>query len=161
MYYAKRLIWLAIAVALLGISVKFFPYHCNCLPKIPKIDIYGYKTLDAKIGSTPITLEIADTNAARELGLSKRDSMPPNTGMLFEFDNPGVYGFWMKDMKFALDMIWISPQKQIISINKNVAPESYPEAFYPPSAVSFVIEVPAGYSDAHNIQVGQNLSIGQ
>ncbi len=149
----KRLWILVVALMLLGISIKFFPYHCNCTAKTDLIQVH--------LGTTTLQAEVADTDALRSQGLSGRDSLPDDTGMLFVFGIPGKYGFWMKDMKFALDLVWISPEKKIVAIDRDVSPESYPKAFLPPTDVEYVLEVPAGFSDTHRINVGENFSIGQ
>ena len=75
--------------------------------------------------------ELADTPAIRERGLSGRVSMNSNQGMLFVFDRPGVYGFWMKDMNFPLDMVWIDRDHKVVSINSDVATSTYPDAIFP------------------------------
>ncbi|MBX4189256.1 DUF192 domain-containing protein [Candidatus Parcubacteria bacterium] len=149
----KRLWILAIAIILLGVSVKYFPYHRNCFAR--------QSVLEGSLGETGLHLEVADTEVLRSQGLSGRKGLPSNTGMLFIFETPGKYGFWMKDMKFALDMVWISPEKKIVAIDRDVRPESYPQALYPPQDVSYVVEVPAGFSKVHGINVGEKFSIGQ
>ncbi|MFA4955027.1 MAG: DUF192 domain-containing protein [Patescibacteria group bacterium] len=53
------------------------------------------------------TLEVADNDATRIKGLSGRENLAPDRGMLFIFDKPGKYPFWMKDTEIPLDIIWI------------------------------------------------------
>lgn len=60
------------------------------------------------VGNRTISLEIADTNAARLSGLSGRASLTSDAGMLFLFPRSGVYPFWMNDMLFPIDILWIS-----------------------------------------------------
>lgn len=74
--------------------------------------------------------------------------------MLFIFETPGQHGFWMKDMNFSIDIVWIDENLQIVGIDKNIAPETFPNIFYPNQLVKYVLEIPAGYSDAHRIGLG-------
>jgi uncharacterized membrane protein (UPF0127 family) len=156
----KKILLLAFMAVLLILSYKFLPYHCNCdAPAVA--EIWGYKISPIMLGSAKLTALIADTDALRAQGLSGRSSLPTDTGMLFAFQTPGTYGFWMKDMQFPLDLIWISPEKEIIAIDENATPETYPKAFLPPAPISYVVELPAGFALAHSLKVGQNFSIGQ
>src|SRR3989344_7098066 len=77
------------------------------------------KTKSLTVGSASIKVEIADTDAKRSHGLSDRQSLSENTGMLFIFPQSGIYPFWMKDMHFPLDFIWIS-QKKVVDVAENV-----------------------------------------
>lgn len=110
------------------------------------------------IGNTLIKVEVRDTEAGRELGLSGRNSLEKDHGMLFVFETPGPYGFWMKDMKFALDMIWISEDMRVVGVVRDAKPEDYPLIYNPRSDVKYVVEVPAGYSAEHGIDTGTKVS---
>lgn len=112
-----------------------------------------------RIGETDVKVEIRDTPEERTMGLSGRESLEEGTGMLFIFETPGNYGFWMKDMKFPIDIIWIDDTQRVIGVEKNAAPESYPKIFYPPREVKYVLEVPAGFSNTHSIDIGQRVSL--
>jgi len=83
------------------------------------------------IAGQDIKVDLALTEAQREQGLSGRQSLNENEGMLFVFDSPGNYPFWMKDMNFPIDIIWLSEDGSVIYIKKNALPESYPEAYGP------------------------------
>ncbi|HVV39009.1 MAG TPA: DUF192 domain-containing protein [Candidatus Paceibacterota bacterium] len=108
-------------------------------------------TKQIKVGTTTIAAEVVDNQAAREKGLSGRTSLPEGSGMLFVFEHNGDWGIWMKDMQFPIDILFISETGQVVSINANVSPDTYPEAFYPPLAVRYVLELPAGYAKKQNI----------
>jgi len=112
-------------------------------------------TKNIQVGSTTITVELATTEAEREQGLSGRASLAEGSGMLFVFDEDGDWGIWMKDMQFAIDILFLSENGSVVSINANVSPDTYdtdpPQIFYPPLAVRYVLELPAGYAAAHNI----------
>lgn len=111
------------------------------------------------IGSTAISTLIADTPELQDKGLGGRyRGLPPNTGMLFVFEKEGNYGFWMKDMNFALDIVWIDTNQKIIGIEKNVTPDTYPKVFYPPAWIKFVLELPAGFTVEQGIKIGDKFS---
>lgn len=109
------------------------------------------------IGKTKILTEVADTEILRVQGLSGRDLLPELTGKLFIFDKPGIYSFWMKDMKFPLDFIWISNNK-VVDLTEDVPypkyrSESLP-VYQPKTPVDRVLEVNAGFIKKEGIQIG-------
>lgn len=104
-----------------------------------------------------LELEIARTPEEHARGLSGRARLAENAGMLFVYEQPTLPGFWMKDMYFALDLIWIDAERRIVAVSSNIAPETYPEVFYPPSPVRYVLEVNAGWVKAHNVSVGDEV----
>lgn len=103
----------------------------------------GLRTITA--GETSFAVETVDTPAAREKGLSGRSALAEGHGLLFVFDEPGSWGIWMKDMNFPIDIVWARQDGTIITIARNVSPDTYPQAFYPatPDAL-YVLEVNAG-----------------
>ncbi len=118
----------------------------------------GY--IDLKIKNYVLRAELAETEEEREKGLSNRESMGENEGMLFLFDKPGFYRFWMKDMKFSLDFIWIRDNR-VIGINKNVPPaqSDNPPILTPGQEVDSVLEIPAGICDKYRIQTGDAINV--
>lgn len=96
------------------------------------------------INNLPIQIELADTPEKRNLGLSGRENLPPRTGMLFTFDQPGKWGFWMKDMHFPIDIIWLDGNYRPIHAAESITPQSYPKTFYPPAPATYVLEINAG-----------------
>lgn len=115
------------------------------------------------IGDTVIEAEIADTSALRVRGLSYRDGLEPGTGMLFKFERPSVQSFWMRGMRFCLDIIWIEGER-IVGAAENVCPTpELPESELPRYSsqvpVSYVLEVPGGWMDEHGFEAGQPVEI--
>lgn len=100
------------------------------------------------------TIEVADTEAEREQGLSGRNSLPADTAMLFIFDQPGQQCFWMKDMQFSLDIIWLDAGRRVVHIEQNVSPSSYPDSFCPPKASQYVVELNAGQARQLGLKQG-------
>lgn len=113
-----------------------------------------------------IQIEIADTKEKRSKGLSYRDSLPPDYGMLFVLENLSKPTFWMKGMKIPLDFIWIRDDS-IVDLLENVPPpeegqkdDTLPH-YSPVSQVNRVLEVNAGYIAAHGIKIGDRIKIDQ
>ncbi len=90
--------------------------------------------------------------------MSNREKLAENQGMLFVFDQPDYYSFWMKDMQFAIDIIWIDENKKIVDITQNAESESYPKTFQPSSPAQYVLEVNSFWTGEHGIVVGDVLS---
>jgi hypothetical protein len=96
-------------------------------------------------------VEIARTPEAQERGLMGRDSLAPGQGMLFMFVAPNRYGFWMKNMKFPIDILWLDGQGNIVhSVQSAPTCTAEPCPVYtPPSEALYVLEVPAGEAFLH------------
>jgi uncharacterized membrane protein (UPF0127 family) len=101
-----------------------------------------------------VRVEIADTDAERAQGLSGHAPLASDEGMLFVFPEEGRYSFWMKDMLFPIDILWLDSAGTVVHIERNVAPESYPTSFTSDSLARYVLEVRAGFATEHEITVG-------
>ena len=112
----------------------------------------AYPTLT--LGGTEIKLELAQTDEEQELGLSYRDSLPEDTGMLFVYTQDARPSFWMKGMNFPLDIIWLDKNWEIVGYEDGVAPDTYPKTFPAPAPIRYVLEVNAGFVDKHSLKVG-------
>ena len=112
-----------------------------------------------RIGGQMVRVVIADTPALRARGLSGRGALAPDEGMLFVFEEDGLHTFWMKDMRFAIDILWISREGVVVDIRQNVAPETYPATFAPRREARYAIELPTGFVEAHAVQEGDALLI--
>jgi hypothetical protein len=64
--------------------------------------------------------------------------------MLFEFPASGYYPFWMKDMRFPIDIIWISANKKVVKVQKDLQPSSYPRTFSSAEPAQYILELKAG-----------------
>lgn len=116
-------------------SDRILNFFSPSLPnKIETITVY----------SKTFTLEIASTTEAMERGLSGRNSLAKNMGMLFVLGQPRTYGFWMKDMNFPIDIVWLDKNKEILGLTKNLQPNSYPKIFYSPSGTAYALEINTG-----------------
>ncbi len=108
-----------------------------------------------------IHVALATTPEEQALGLGERDSLAPDQGMVFVFAEPGPYSFWMKGMRFSIDLVWIH-QKKVVGVSANVpAPQSStepPVIVSPPEPIDRVLELPAGRAEAYGIRSGVVLS---
>lgn len=106
-----------------------------------------------------VSLIVVDTPGTRELGLSGRSGLPENSAMLFVFDKPDIYSFWMKDMKFPIDIIWLDGSYCIIHLESALFPDTYPRTFGPAEKSLFVLETNAHFAEKNNLKVGDFLKI--
>ena len=121
---------------------------------------------------TTVSLEIADTEAERNRGLMFRESLAEAEGMLFVFERPGFYPFWMQNCRIALDILWLDDAFKIVSMAESVPPcrlagceppcASNQCPSYAPAAgtvARYVIEVAPGFASRHGVKVGQTIPV--
>lgn len=106
------------------------------------------------IGGKTFFIKIADTDEERALGLSGTKNISNREGLLFVFPTDDVYGFWMKDMNFPIDIVWIDKNMKIVHIEKNLSPESYPKVFTPDAESRYVLEISAGQAEQLKLKIG-------
>jgi uncharacterized membrane protein (UPF0127 family) len=107
------------------------------------------------LGDARILLTVAQTPSEQERGLSGHAPLAADEGMLFLFDDVRVKQFWMKDMGFPIDIIWISPEWKVNAWAANALPESYPALFTSPDNTQYVLEVPAGTAKRLWLRTGE------
>lgn len=118
------------------------------------------------VGENKINVQVVENLSDKQMGLSFRKSLAEDSGMLFDFTNDPVKkpGFWMKDMNFALDLVWIKDGK-IIAIDSNVKnplPNTLDvnlKLYSPPSEIDYVLEVNGGWCERHNVKTGTEVKI--
>ena len=109
----------------------------------------------AIVNGKVLSLEIADSPEERRVGLMFRDPLPENHGMLFIFGREQAYSFWMMDMKFSLDIIWIDSDGIVVHIENDVPPCSAACPSYQPNVSAlYVLEVNAGFADSIDLRAG-------
>jgi uncharacterized membrane protein (UPF0127 family) len=133
------------------------------LDKVLTLSTTSQKTI--KIGEKSLEVEIADTADKRSKGLSDRQQLDKDSGMLFIFDTQNVTpAFWMKGMLFPLDIIWINDGR-VVRIDKNIpapspgTPDSKLKTYTAGQPVDYVLEVTAGFSDQNNLKIGDGADI--
>ena len=145
----KEKILLVIISIILIIFVSYF---------IPKENFSFGSTITAKISNVTLELVVADTDKKRTLGLSGLEKFPPQSGgMIFIFDEPDYLSFWMKDMKFPIDIIWFDESKRIVNLEENLSPDTYPQVFTSQVLAKYVLEVPANFVFKNKIKIGDQI----
>lgn len=101
-------------------------------------------------------VEIARTQKEKERGLMYRENLDKRQGMLFLNDKEGIYPFWMKNMKFPLDIIWLSSDFKIAFIARNVQPCGGEECLniISDNPARYILEINAGEADRIDLQLG-------
>jgi len=117
----------------------------------------GLTTTQMQIGSRTFTLEIANTEAARQRGLMKRDSMASDHGMIFVFDEDKHTGFWMKNTRIPLDIIFVDARGLVVGIKQmkpyDLNPTNSPKPY------RWAIELNKGIAEEAGVKVGDQLAI--
>ena len=118
------------------------------------------------IGGASFTVDVADTPEKRFQGLSGRPVLEDGTGMLFVFQEERNHTFWMKDMRFSLDMVWINAACVVADITADI-PRPPPDsddsslATYSPSApASYNLEIYAGVAAEYGLKTGYPVTFG-
>lgn len=160
---SNKKLFLKIVIGVLVIAVISFFIINNFMDKAPEVEYYSFTkegelTFSDSLGTlkTKINLEIADTEYERQLGLMNRKEMKEDEGMLFMFPDVDYRSFWMLNTYISLDMIFVNENRQIVTIHKNTATLSQ-KSYQSTAPAKYVVEVLAGFTDRHNIQVGDKI----
>ena len=128
------------------------------------IDTPNDRYLQARVivNSFELTADLAITDDQKAEGLAVKDHLKENEGMLFVSEQPSRQSFWMKDMKFPIDIIWLDSNGTVVHIEHNLQPCIMTFAFICPSYIPdndshYVLETVAGFSKKHGIKVGTNV----
>ena len=113
------------------------------------------------VAGQSVKVDLAISIEAQTRGLSGRGSLAEGEGMLFVFNQPEKHLFWMRDMNFPIDIIWITEDLRVVYIEKNAAPETFPKTFGPDAYAKYVLEVPAGFAEKNNLQIGNTVVFTQ
>lgn len=121
--------------------------------------VYSYfmtPTAVMHIAGSRFEIRIADDHASRMRGLSGTSHMPAGEAMVFIFDSDDKWSIWMKDMNYAIDIVWLNDKKQVVDYATHVSPDSYPnETFGPKEKARYVVEFKSGIVEKKGIKVGQ------
>jgi uncharacterized protein len=93
-------------------------------------------------------------------GLAVKNQLKENEAMLFVFEKPGRHSFWMKDMKFPIDIFWLDSDGKVVYIKESMQPciSTIICILYTPNTDSqYVLETVAGFTQRHNVSVGTNI----
>lgn len=150
----KKYIILSILIALLS-ATSIFSYTRN--GQLSEND--GAPKICVK--NKCFEVEIAQTQKEKEAGLMNRKHLDPDKGMLFLFENDGVYNFWMKNTLIPLDIIWIDKNKKVVFIKENAMPCNLEdcETFHPTQKARYVLEINGGLAEKYGLKVGDEVEI--
>ena len=150
----RNTIFISINVSLC--IIQLFTFNQSFAEEI----VYSHAIVTTSTGEK-IPVEVADTLNKRSLGLGKRTSLKKSWGMLFVFEKRKPHRFWMKDMQFPLDIIWLDNQR-IVHIIHNAKPANSrdePELKTSPVSVNFVLEIAAGRAAKLRLKTGQRMKL--
>ena len=148
----RKSIFISINVSLC--IIQLFTFNQSFAEEI----VYSHAIVTTSTGEE-IPVEVADTLKKRSLGLGKRTSLKKGWGMLFVFEKRKPHRFWMKDMQFPLDIIWMDNHR-IVHITHHVKPANSrgePEVMTSPVPANFVLEIAAGRSAILGLKTGQQM----
>lgn len=142
----------------------FFYYGAEVLqaPNLP-----GNSSSTVCLDNNCFNVELAKTPAQREKGLMNRENLDKDKGMLFIFDQEGIYPFWMKNTLISLDIIWIDSDNRIVFIGQNIQPCLPAQAgkslicpsVIPNAKAKYVLEINAGMAKEIGLKPGDELKI--
>ncbi len=151
----KMILILLIVVVVMGILIASYLSMST--------ESSGLKTSRFLVGEKKIEVEIADSTSTRATGLSYRNSLDEDRGMYFIFNSLSSHSFWMKDMNFPIDIIWIKDDK-IVGVAENVPNQPGAQlwqlkSYSPPEPVNRVLEVNAGWAAKNGIKIGDRAEL--
>jgi len=135
------------------------------IPSEIKLESVEFPRGTIMVDDIPLVVQIADTEPRRVRGLMFQDQLPFDQGMIFVFNQPGLYPLWMLNMQFSLDMIWFDQDGRVIHIEKDVPPCKTPleiaacQSIVPDGQAIYILEVTSGFVDHNNITKDSILEI--
>jgi uncharacterized membrane protein (UPF0127 family) len=152
------LIWFGGFIILFAVIIAYALQHSGNPAGLPP-SASAATSATVALDGTEVHVDLATTPAAQEKGLGGRTSLAPGSGMLFIFPQDGRYAFWMKDMSFPIDIIWMDDTGKVIYVVPDLSPQTYPHSYGPIALSRFVLEVPAGFAASHRVQVGDRAQL--
>jgi len=153
------LIPISIAAVIIGIV------GLTTMPSEIKLESVEFPMGTIKVDDIPLQVMIADTEPRRVRGLMFEDQLPYDQGMIFVFQESGLYSLWMLNMQFSLDMIWFDQDGKVVHIEKDVPPCKTAleittcQSIVPDKEAVYILEVTSGFVDQNNITKDSVLSI--
>jgi hypothetical protein len=105
-------------------------------------------------GEVSVKVDVALSGEEQARGLSGRESLGADEGLLFVFKASGFLAFWMKDMRFPIDIIWIDENLKVVDVTRNLATSTYPDSVMSSVAAKYVLEVNAGWTQKNGVTSG-------
>lgn len=123
-------------------------------------DSLNYRQVNVTVNDIELVADVAANNEQRTKGLSVKDALAENEAMLFVFDTAQEHSFWMKDMKFPIDIIWLDNNKTVVHVERNLQPCSFGAfcpTYKPDDNALYVLETVAGFSEKHDVVKGTRI----
>ncbi len=148
---------LLVVVGAVWLLTKSTPTIPLAAPATTRVDFEPL--LPIRLGGADMFASVADSPSERQLGLSRTTALPADVVKLFVFPTEDLWSFWMKEMLYSIDIIWLDATGKIVHIESAVSPETYPNSFTPSSPAKYVIETNAGFVATQNMQVGDMVAL--
>ncbi len=116
-------------------------------------------TSPMQIAGVAVEASVAKTWPERIKGLSGTPYLPERVAKVFVFDAAGFHSIWMKDMLYAIDILWVDEAGKVVHIVQDARPDSYPEIFIPEVPAMYVIEVRTGFVEAYDISINSVVTL--
>ena len=135
------------------------------LPSEVKLESVEFPMGTIIVDDVALQVMIADTEPRRVRGLMFEDQLPYDQGMIFVFEESGLYSLWMLNMQFPLDMIWFDQDGKVVHIEKDVSPCKAAleiatcQSIIPDAEALYILEVTSGFVDKNNITTNSILDI--
>jgi uncharacterized protein len=113
----------------------------------------SYKKINVSVNGVALVADVASTSEQRSKGLAVKDSLAENESMLFVFSKANDYSFWMKNMKFPIDIIWLDAERSVIHIEHSLEPCENDDCplYKPEGKAQYVLETVAGFALKNNV----------
>jgi len=153
------LIPISIAAVIIGVV------GLTTMPSEIKLESVEFPMGTIKVDDVALQVMIADTEPRRVRGLMFEDQLPYDQGMIFVFEESGLYSLWMLNMQFSLDMIWFDQDGKVVHIETDVPPCKTAleittcQSVIPDAEAVYILEVTSGFVDKNNITKDSILSI--
>ena len=122
------------------LAPSYFAFSCGA--ELPVVSL--------RIGAAELRVEVASTPATRACGLSQRDQVDPERGMLFAFPEPAPRIFWMKDTRIALSIAFLDVDRRVLNV-LDMAPMQTEQRYPSAGEAAYALEVNEGWFEAHGI----------
>ena len=135
------------------------------IPSDSKLESVEFPRGTIKVDDNVLEVQIADDESKRIRGLMFQEELPYDQGMIFVFDESGVYSLWMLNMQFSLDMIWFDEQGNVVHIETDIPPCETPteimacQSIVPSGEAKYILEVTAGFVDQFGITKDSKMEI--
>lgn len=155
----QALIPIAVAAVIIGIVGVL------SIPSDSKLESVEFPRGTIKVDDKVLEVQIADTEARRVRGLMFQNQLPYDQGMIFVFNESGIYSLWMLNMQFSLDMIWFDENGNVVHIEQNIPPcKSATEimacqSIVPSGEAKYILEVTSGFVNEYGITKDSQLEI--